>query len=221
MKGIRPAALLVLLAGAFASTCLDLAASPAVTIAGRWRLNRELTDFPKEVGFGIEIPGDGDSSSGRSGGRGGGGGGRGGRSRGGGGSGGGASASPFGASSVRQTEEDARKIRELIDEVRAPSAVLTIVQTETAVTITDAQNHSRTFHPNGKEETEELTAGPVGATSSWRGDQLVVEMVVEENRRFRYSYTRLPNGQLSVETRLEERRSRNAGAAIKRVYDAE
>jgi hypothetical protein len=46
-------------------------------------------------------------------------------------------------------------------------------------------------------------------------------MVVEENRRFRYSYTRLPNGQLSVETRLEERRSRNAGAAIKRVYDAE
>jgi hypothetical protein len=122
---------------------------------------------------------------------------------------------------VRETEEDVKKIRELIDEVRAPSAVLTIVQTETAVTITDAQNHSRTFHPNGKEETEELTAGPVGATSSWRGGQLVVEMVVEKNRRFRYSYTRLPNGQLIVETRLEEGRSRNANDAIKRVYDAE
>ena len=122
---------------------------------------------------------------------------------------------------MRQSEEDAKKIRELIDEVRMPSAVLTIAQTETAVTITDAQNHSRTFHPNGKEETEELTAGPVGATSSWRGGQLVVEMVVEENRRFRYSYTRSPNGQLIVETRLEERRSRNADGGIKRVYDAE
>jgi hypothetical protein len=218
MKGIWPAALLLFLAGA--PTGLDLAASPPVAIAGRWRLNRELTDFPKEVGFGIDLPGDGDSSAGRSGGRGGGGGGRRGGSRGSGGSGG-VSASPFGASSVRQSEEDAKKIRELIDEVRMPSAVLTIAQTETAVTITDAQNHSRTFHPNGKEETEELTAGPVGATSSWRGGQLVVEMVVEENRRFRYSYTRSPNGQLIVETRLEERRSRNADGGIKRVYDAE
>jgi hypothetical protein len=218
LKGIRSATLLVLLAGA--STCLELAASPPVTIAGRWRLNRELTDFPKEIGFGIDLPGDGDSSTGRSGGRGGGGG-RGGRSRGSGGSGGGVSGSPFGVSSVRQTEEDVRKIRELIDGVRAPSAVLTIVQTETAVTITDALNHSRTFHPNGKEETEQLTAGPVGATSSWRGGQLVVEIVVEENRRFRYSYTRSPNGQLIVETRLEERRSRNADGAIKTVYDAE
>ncbi len=32
------------------------AAAPPVALAGRWKLNRELSEFPKEVAFGIETP---------------------------------------------------------------------------------------------------------------------------------------------------------------------
>jgi len=198
---------------------VESAAAPPVPLAGRWRLNRELSEFPKEVAFGIETP-DGDASpGGRQGGGSQGAGGRrgGGRSKGASSSGG----AGFSIQSVRESEEDVNKIKELIADAKTPSNVLTIAQTDTAVIITDAQDRTRAFHPTGKEETEQLAAGPIGATSRWSGPQLSVQFTVRSDRVFRYLYSRLPSGQLLVETRLEDGRSREKTEVIRRVYDSE
>ena len=205
-----PRALLMLLGFVCAWGYVEIAAAPPVALAGRWRLNRELSEFPKEVAFGIETT-DGDAPTERTAkrrrpGR------RRRRAR--------AAADREAAAAasagsiryaVRESEEDVNKIKELIADAKNPAPVLTIAQTETAVTITDSQDRTRTFHPTGKEETVDLDAGPVGATSKWNGPQLSVQFTVRKDRIFRYLYSRLPSGQLLVETRLEEGRSREQG----------
>ena len=211
--------LLLLLGVAFAWGHENLSAAPPVVLAGRWKLNRELSEFPAEVGFGFVSSGDDSTSGGR---QSSGGGGGGGRRRGGGGSGGGLGGpGSFDSKSVRVSEEDANKIKELIADAKNPSTVLAISQTETSVTITDSQDHARVFHPTGKEEIEQIDAGPIGSTSRWNGQQLAIQFTVTDSRIFRYLYSRLPGGQLLVETRLEEGRARDKTEGIKRVYDLE
>jgi hypothetical protein len=195
----------------------SLSAAPPVVLAGRWKLNRELSEFPAEVGFGFASSGDNSTSGGR---QSSGGGGGGGRRRGGGGGGLGGPGS-FDTKSVRVSEEDANKIKELIADAKNPSSVLAISQTETSVTITDSQDHARVFHPTGKEEIEQIDAGPIGSTSRWNGQQLAIQFTVTDSRIFRYLYSRMPSGQLLVETRLEEGRARDKADGIKRVYDPE
>ena len=195
----------------------NLSAAPPVVLAGHWKLNRELSEFPAEVGFGFASSGDDSTSGGRQSSGGGGG-----RRRGGGGSGGGLGGpGSFDSKSVRVSEEDANKIKELIADARNPSSVLAISQTEASITITDSQDHTRVFHPTGKEEIEQIAAGPIGSTSRWNGQQLVIQFTVTDSRIFRYLYSRMPGGQLLVETRLEEGRARDKADAIKRVYDLE
>jgi hypothetical protein len=206
---------LLLLGVACAWEHQNLSAAPPVVLGGHWKLNRELSEFPAEVGFGFVSTGDDSTSRGR---QSGGGGGGGGRRRGGGGS---AGPGSFDSKSVRLSEEDANKIKELIADAKSPSTVLVISQTETSVTITDSQDHTRAFHPTGKEEIEQIDAGPIGSTSRWNGQQLVIQFTVTDNRIFRYLYSRLPSGQLLVETRLEEGRTRDKADGIKRVYDLE
>jgi hypothetical protein len=195
-----------------------VSAAPRVELAGRWRLNRDVSDFPREVGFGLDSSNGTASTAPRLGAGGGRGAGRG-RS---GGSGDGAPAGElFNPKSVRESEEDAMKIKELIADAKAPSPTLTIVQSEAAVAITDASGRVHTFHPNGKEEIEQLEGGPIGAVSRWTGSQLEIRLTIENYRRFRYIYSRTPGGQLVVETRLEEGRADKASDVIRRVYDLE
>jgi hypothetical protein len=194
----------------------NLSAAPPVALAGRWTLNRELSEFPAEVGFGFTSSGDDSTAGGRQSSGGGGGG----RRRGGGGSGGGRGGpGSFDSKSVRVSEEDANKIKELIADARNPSPVLVISQTETSVTITGSQDRARVFHPTGKEEIEQLDAGPIGATARLNGQQFVIQFTITDSRIFRYLYSRLPSGQLLVETQLEEGRTRDKADVIKRVYD--
>jgi hypothetical protein len=206
-------AVLLLLAVATVSEHADLAAAPPVVLAGRWKLNRELSEFPKEVGFGFVSSGDDSSSGGRQGSSAGGGGRRGG--------GGGGSRGPgwFDSNAVRLSAEDANKIKELVEVAKNPSPVLAISQADTALTIVDSMDRTRVFHPTGKEETEQLDAGPIGSTSKWNGQQFVIQFTITPDRVFRYLYSRLPSGQLLVETRLEE--GKNKADVIKRVYDLE
>ena len=110
---------------------------------------------------------------------------------------------------MRTSEEDVHKINELVAEAKSPSELLTITQTEKAIAIGDAQDHVRTFHPTGKEETQDLAAGPVAVSAKWDGPELSVQFKVRDDRLFRYVYSRLPSGQLMVETRLEEGQSRD------------
>ena len=96
------------------------------SLAGRWTLNRELSQFPKDIGFGMDLASiagvTSDSSSG-------------GRGRG-----------PSGTfPSYRESEDDAKRTKLLVDAVKNPSPHLTIAQTATAVTITDERGRSLTF----------------------------------------------------------------------------
>ena len=171
--------------------------------AGRWTLNRESSQFPREVGFDpdwLPAGGGGDST---------GSGGRGGR-----GSGGG-SASAFTAR--RESEDDAKRVEQLTAEVRNPSPHLTIVETPTAVTITDDRKQSRTFHLDGKVEVLQLDGVPVEASAKREAGRLVVVYKVEQGRELRYTYSRIASpAQLVVDVQFLER---GKGDTVRRVYE--
>src|SRR5258708_6532349 len=108
------------------------AADEDVRLNGIWTLNRSLSEFPREVGFNPEWLGaDGPPST-----SGGGAsqGGRGGRGSRGDGSTGGTSRN---VTPVRESVDDAARVRLLTAEVRNPPARLTIADTAAAITITD------------------------------------------------------------------------------------
>jgi hypothetical protein len=189
-------------------------------LSGTWVLNRELSDFPREVGFNpdwlAESSGGGQTGTGRSGGggtsRSGGGGGRGGRS-----SGGGGSSRVLTPSAHFESEDDIKRSQELVDEVKNPSARLTTMQTDAAVTIVDDRGRAHTFHTNGKEETVELEAGGIGAITKWENAQLLVRYRVEKDRELQYRYGRDPaTDRLVVEIRFADH---GHGDLIRRVYD--
>ena len=184
-----------------------LAAADRPSLAGRWTLNRDLSQFPREVGFGMDlVSGAGSGSDSRGGSVGGGGRGR---------TGGGAELPAF--VSVRESEDDAKRTEQLVDEVRNPSPHLTIVQTETAVTITDERGRSRTLHPDGREESQALDQVPVVTTTRWDGTRLVVRYKVEQNRELRYTYSRtLDPQQLVVQVQFVERGGHDT---VTRVYE--
>jgi hypothetical protein len=193
-------------------------AAPRPDLSGAWKLDAGQSDMPGEVGFDPDWQ---DTES-KSGGRGSGDGGR--SSGGGGGRGGGRSAGSGGGSSRIgaiaprfESEEDSRKIRELVAEVKNPPARLAIAQTDAAITITDEHGRARTFHPTGKEETLQLEAGPIGVVSRWGPAELVIRYRVEKDRELLYRFARAAGArQLLVTTQFAER---GRGQIIKRVYD--
>ncbi|HEX7487087.1 MAG TPA: hypothetical protein VF332_13110 [Vicinamibacterales bacterium] len=176
----------VVMAGA--SSHGTLAAADRPNLVGRWTLNRNLSHIPREVGFGMDLlstAGSGSDSGGWTGG---------------GGTGSAAMAS------FRESEDDAKRREQLVEEVRSPSPHLTIAQTETAVTITDERGRPRTFHPDGKEEAQALDQVPVATTTRWDGTHLEVRYKVEKNRELHYSYSRtLDPPQLVVQVKVIER----------------
>ena len=97
-----------------------LAAQKLSDFAGAWTLNRQLSQFPSEIGFSADFlaaPGrDGKSPVGRAG-------------RGRGGAGGGT------PRIQRESQEDAQRVLLLTDEVRMPFDHLTITETAEAITI--------------------------------------------------------------------------------------
>src|SRR5881409_2091280 len=83
-------------------------------LAGRWTLNRELSQFPREIGFDADLgstagPAATPSSRGRRGGR-----------------GAAAGGGTAGFTAARESEEDAQRLQLLTGEVRNPPAHLTI-----------------------------------------------------------------------------------------------
>lgn len=180
------------------------AAQDKADFAGQWALNRELSQFPREIGFGVDWlspAGLGQESTSS--------GGRGRRGSGGGGT---------GAFSARpESADDAKRVQQLTAEVRKPSASLTIVETQTSVTITDDRGQSRTFHPDGKRETLQLDGVPVGVTAKREPGRLAVVYSVEHERELRYNYSRIASPpQLVVEVQFVER---GGGDKVRRVYE--
>jgi hypothetical protein len=182
-------------------------AQESADLSGRWTLNRQLSEFPREIGFSADwmtggggggLPGSTASS----------GGGRGRR-----GSSGGGPIFPARSESA----DDARRLQLLTAEVRNPSAHLTVADTPPVVTITDDRGQPRTFHPTGKDEELELDGVSVGVTAKREAGHLVVLYSVEQGRSLRYTYSRATDQrQLIVEVEFLER---SGGDKVRRVYE--
>jgi hypothetical protein len=116
-----------------------------------------------------------------------------------------------------ESEDDAKRVQQMTAEVRNPSAHLSIVDTPTAITITDDRGQSRTFHPNGIREVLQLEGVSIGVTARREPGRLVVVYNVEQGRDLRYSYTRTASPpRLDVEVQFIER---GGGDTVKRVYE--
>ena len=191
-RWILAAVLMIATAVAAATAVIAVAVPDNPSFAGRWTLNASLSQFPREVGFGIAIPpgiGSGEAQV----------------------------SAPVNFVPRNESEAEARNVRQLIDEVRDPSPHLTIVQSETAISITDDQGRSRRFHPDGKDESQPLDASPVPTAARWEGPLFVVRYKVEKGREVRYTYSRkLDPPQLIVQVQFVERGDRDV---ITRVYE--
>ena len=165
-------------------------------VAGTWVLNRALSEFSNDIGFGMDIL----SAAG---------------SRGDGAAGfGGVSPRPSGRPA---SEIEARNSRQLVAEVKKPATRLTIGQTPDAVTVADESGRTRTFHTDGREDSQALDAGPTITTASWDGSKLVVRYRAEPGREVRYTYSRRSHPpQLVVRTELVERGGHDT---VTRIYD--
>jgi hypothetical protein len=193
---------------------LDWHATPvhgqaAATLEGIWSLDRSLSEFPREIGFnvlGTTLPDPGQNSGG------GGGGGRGRRGSG----GGGGVRGPAGPRP--ESYDDAQRRDALTAEARNPPARLTIVDTPSAITITNDLGQSRTFHPDLREEVIQVDHASVPATTTRQADHVIVSYHASLNREVRYTYTRSANPpQLIVEVQFLDH---GAGDKARRVYTA-
>jgi len=163
------------------------------SLAGTWTLNKTLSDFPPEIGFGMDVIPKGGDPRGR-----------------------GTGDDPNTYAPRKESEFEARNLKQLTDEVRMPSGRIVIEQTDTLVSITDDQGHTRRFHPDGRTEYQPLEAQPVQTIAKWEGSQLVVSYHVEQGRELRYFYTcKLDPPQLAVQVQFVEKRG---GGLITRVY---
>ena len=119
-------------------------------LAGTWKLNRELSQFPREVGFGMDVTGAGRPSTGDT------------RMAGG--------EDPGLVANRPASREEAENSRQLVAEVRNPPLRLTIVHSAAAIAVTDERGRSRTYHPDGREAFTPLDAAPVATVSRWEAD---------------------------------------------------
>jgi hypothetical protein len=186
-----------------------LRAEGASTLAGRWTLSRQLSEFPRELGFGMDLvpvggttqaPSSGGSRRGRRG-----------------GSAGPTSGQVSAFASGRESPDDVKRLQQLTAEVRNPSTHFAITETATAVTITDDRGRARTFHPGAKEDVLQLDDVPVATVTKWDAGHLVILYKVEEGRELRYTfYSTADPEQLVVDVRFVEH---GGGDSVRRVYE--
>jgi hypothetical protein len=184
-----------------------VSAQDTASLAGRWTLNRELSQFPREAGFnadwlahsnssGESTPAPGQSQGGAS-------------------SGGNRTSFPV----SRVSREDSMRISLLTNEARDPAAVLVITETATDVVITPDKGVARTFHPTGREEALPLGEVTAIASSTREAGRLIVRYKANPGQELRYTYSRVASPpQLVVEVQFLDR---GKGEIIKRVYEPE
>jgi hypothetical protein len=189
---------------AAAALCLVIGHSlPAhaqrASLAGRWTLNRTLSQFPREVGFGSDfVPAATTTASDR-------------------GATAGGSTGSVGFIPARQSQDDAKREALLVRLVKDPSPHLTITQTDAAVALTDDRGRTVTLHTDGKQESQALDDVFVTTITRWEADRLVVRYRLEQDRELRYTFTRSAEpAQLAIQVQLVERGGRDA---ITRIYD--
>jgi len=168
-----------------------LSAQSPADLTGSWTLNRQLSQFPQEVGFSASFlptePAGGSE--------------RGGRRR-----------------VQSETQEDASRVRFLTDEVRLPPDRLSIEVTPALVTITPDPGAPRTVQLGLRDQS--LKIGPVTAiaNTSWDGSRLTVAYDAAGGRVIRYSYS---NGQnpMTLIVDVEFIEGGRGGDRVRRVYE--
>ena len=178
-------------------------------LTGRWVLNRDQSQIDKQIGFNPAWLVAGTRSAGREpgGGEGGGGGRR--------GSGGGRQG---GFNVPRESAEDAQRLQQLSTEARMPSPHLTIIDSRGTVTITDADDVSRTLHTDGNDDYLQIHGLPITAVTVRDSGHVVVRYKVEQGRELRYTYTRETAGpKLTVDIQVVE--GGRVADTVRRVYD--
>jgi hypothetical protein len=177
---------------------VDLTAGQGFSLAGRWALNRAQSQFPRDIGFGMDVvaAGGGDRAGAEA---------------------GGGAGTMRGNNPRPVSEEQARTEQQLVNEVKNPPAFLTITQNDLAITLTDDRGRTRTFHPDGRDELQELDAGTVATATRWDGPRLVVRYKVQPDRELRYTLARASEtGPLVVQVQFVERGGRDV---VTRIYD--
>jgi hypothetical protein len=181
-----------------------IAAQEAPGLAGRWALNRELSQFPREVGFSADwmSAGGSDPTAGSTG-------------RGPGSATGGSGRTSFPV--LKISREDSLRNTLLTGEVREPAAHLTITETAAEVVITPDKGLPRTLHPSGKEELLQLDGVTVATTTTREAGRLVVRYKADQQHELRYTYSRVDNpSQLVVDVQFVQR---GGGDTVRRVYE--
>ena len=182
------------------------AAQDASSLAGRWTLNRELSQFPREVGFNAGLIATSGSGGGAT---------AAGTSQG--GAPGGSNRTSFPISRV--SRDDSMRTALLTDEVRNPPARLVITETATEVAIAADAGRPRTFHPVGKEEVHQTDSVALTTTTTREAGRLVVRYKVNQGQELRYTYSRIASPpQLVVDVQFLDR---GKGDSVKRMYEPE
>jgi hypothetical protein len=177
------------------------------SFGGIWTLNRQLSEFPKEIAFDVDLsgvtdagqPGAAPQGRGR----------RGGNTR-----------SSSGQRGPRlESYQDGQRRRILVDEVRNPWTRIIIVDTPTAITITNELGQQRTLHPTGRPESIEVENIPIMVTTTRDGNRVIVLYHVEQDRDVRWTYSLSDSpARLSAEAQLLEHDK--GGDKATRVYES-
>jgi len=177
-------------------------AAPAeAALGGTWKLNRDLSQFPRDIGFGMDVtgavrPGSGERGVAEAGGE---------------------SVNPGLVANRPPSREEAMNSRQMVDEVRNPPARLTITQGPGTVTVTDDLGRTRTYHTDGRDAFTPLDAAPAATVSRWDAGRLVIRYKVEPGREVRYTVSRRASPpQLVVQAELLERGGRDT---VVRIYE--
>ena len=94
----------------------------------------------------------------------------------------------------------------LVDEVRTPPSNVSISQSADEVVVTNEGDRPRVFHPNGRDEVQDIGSVALVTTSRWDGTGLEVRYGISRGRELRYTYSRIDNPpQLVVQVRFIER----------------
>jgi len=196
-----------------AAGVVPLSAQSPTDLTGSWTLNRQISQFPDEIGFSASfIPVTPDPNS---------------QERGGGGSGGGGGRGRRGGGGQRVplplprgsgiTAEDSSRIRFLTDEVRLPPDQLTIAVTPATVTITPDRGAPRIVRPGLRDDEVKLGPVTVVTNATWDTNRLVIVYSVGPGRSLRYTYSATKNPvQLLVDVEFLEQGN---GDKVRRVYE--
>lgn len=189
--------LVVAILAAVTGGVVNITAFQGPSLAGRWSLNRAQSEFPRDLGFGMDVvsAGGGDRSVADA----------------------AAPGTMRGNNPRPVSEEQARNEQQLVAEVRNPPAFLAITQTDASITLTDERGRIRTFHPDGRDEFQQLDSGPMATVTRWDGPRLVVRYKVQSDRELRYTLSRASEtGPLVVQVQFVERGGRDV---VTRIYD--